>query len=220
MSLTPSFNRVRKTMAVAATSLSLAFLAGCGQPANKIGGDARDQSLRGSTTAEQVFTGGPTNSPHTTIDGVVLRAGQRYVVDGTLTINGNVPDRTTIEVNNGRLTVTGDVGNQSRIDVQLPIITHDETTTMLMPMTTSCGQNCTMTTMMVMPVTNTIIDGLKYPNDTRPAVTIGGVIGTETSISSNGRTVATGWDATLRVQASHGARRNQVGVATPPRPGS
>lgn len=220
MSVIPSFATARKAAAITATSLSLAFLAACGQPANKLGNDARDPVLRGDVTAEQVFTGGPANTPHTTIDGAALRAGQRYVVEGALTINGNVPERATIEVNNGRLAVTGDVGNQSRIDVQLPIITHDETSMMLMPMTTSCGQNCTMTTMMMMPVTSTIIDGLRYPDDARPAVTIGGVIGTDTTISSNGRTVAAGWDATLKIKAEHGARRQQVGVATPPRAGS
>ncbi len=220
MSVIPSLPALRKTAAITATSLSLAFLAACGQPANKLGNDARDPALRGDVAAEQVFTGGPVNTPHTTIDGAALRAGQRYVIDGALTINGNVPERTTIEVNNGRLAITGDVGAQSRIDVQLPIVTHDETTMMLIPMTMSCGQNCTTTTMIMSPVTSTIIDGLKYPADTRPAVTIGGVVGADTTISSNGRTVAAGWDATLKIKADHGARRQQVGIATPPRPGS
>lgn len=219
MSVFPSLGSVRKAAALTATSLSLAFLAACGQPANKLGNDAKDPVLRGDVAAEQVFTGGPTNTPHTTIDGAALRAGQRYVVEGALTISGDVPERTTIEVNNGRLAITGDVGNQSRIDVQLPVLSHNETTMILIPMTTSCGQNCTTTTMIMSPVTTAVIDGLRYPADTRPAVTIGGVIGTDATINSNGRTVAAGWDATLKIKADHGASRQHVGVSVP-RPGS
>lgn len=219
MSISSHFPTARKRLAMGITSLSLAFLAACGQPAAKLGDAAETPDLRGSTVTETVFAGG-TADRHTTIDATALKSGQHYAITGTLTINGDLPEKTKLDVINGTLTINGDVGAHSRLNVQLPIVTHSETHIMPMTIVSSCGRNCMTTRVTMIPVTSTVIDGLRYPRDPHPAVTITGNVHDDVRITSNGHTVAGGWNNTIEVYADHGASRAQVSIAQLRAPGS
>jgi hypothetical protein len=205
MGLKRTFNRAGRTLAAALACLSLGMLAGCGPAPEQLGTGAAKAGLQGTTVSEQVFQGGP-QMPHATVDAAALQTGHKYVFDGALSIRGNLPAGTIVEVTHGRLDISGNVGNESRLDVEMPVVSHDEDS--IIPVMTSCGKGC-MTTIM-MPVTNTVIDGLKYPGDHTPAVTVHGTIGDNVTITTNGGVHAGGWGMHFNVKADYGADTQQV----------
>lgn len=167
--------------------LVLAFaaaLAGCGQA---IGPGADTPDLQGQTTLTQVFNGGP-QQPSTTIRAEALKANENYHAKGQLTIEGSVPAGAHINVESGKLVVTGDIGNGARIDVSQPTTTHSETYTGYCYAYSFRGKFeygfsafCS----------RTIVDGLTY-NDTAPAVTVKGTLGTDVRISTPGSITVNG----------------------------
>ncbi len=204
---------MKKTALLMLAPLAAAFsLTACGDPTRDLGPAAEDAGLRGTTTAEQVFTGGPSNTAHTTIAGDALVSGGRYRINGTLTILGNLPEDVRIDVNNGKLTVTGDVGAESRIDVQLPVLSHTDSVTVLMPVPMSCGQNCTTTTMLPQTSYHTVIDGFQYPDDTGPALRVDGRIGENVRIHSNGNVVASGWSDSVTLRTAGAPRGTRIAL--------
>jgi len=214
MALKQAFTRAAKKLGIAATCLSLAFLAGCGPTPQHLGADAKDPNLHGTTAITQVYTDAPQQSV-LTIDGHALKTDSRYTYNGTLVIKGDVPAKTEIDVSNGKLFVTGNVGSEATLDVKMPVRTHDETSIMLMPIVTSCGNNCTTTMLMPMPVTNTIEDGLVHAGDTAPAVKVDGTIGNKVQVSTNGGIQAAGWGTEFRAATGYGGKLQQVIPATP-----
>jgi len=180
---------LRRAFATVATA---ALLTGCGP--EDIGPNAEKDELKGDIKTEQVFTGGPLQT-HTTLSARFLEAGESYSAEGKLTINGDIPEKTSITVHNGELVVNGSVGHDSRLTAYVPLVQHTETSTgpgycygigfdgkygyKFSPMCTT---------------TETITDGLRY-DDPDPAITITGRTGddvklsTEGAISVRGRTV-------------------------------
>ena len=209
MALSVAFSRAAKRLGVAFTCLSLAFLAACGPSPQMLGSAAKDPNLHGTTAITQVYSDA---APQTvlTVEGTALKPDSRYVYNGPLVIHGSVPARTEVDVTNGKLQVTGNVGDQAQLDVKLPVLTHDETSIILMPMSMSCGNNCTTTYLMPMPVTNTIEDGLAHAGDTGAAVRVGGRIGNKVQVSTNGGIQAGGWGTEFRVHTGYGRGLQQM----------
>lgn len=175
---------------VFATVAAAALLTGCDTRNYDIGPGAERDELKGSVRHEQVFTGGP-QQPHTTLSARFLEAGRSYRVQGALTIEGDVPEKTSITVYNGELTVNGRVGDGARLQANIPLVTHTESYRgpgYCMKFNGQFGYSnfCRHT--------KTIVDGLKY-DDPDPAIRISGSMGenvrlvTDGAISVRGRTV-------------------------------
>lgn len=209
MALSAAFSRAAKRLGIAFTCLSLAFLTACGPAPQTLGSAAKDPHLHGATAVTMVYTGAAPQNV-LTIEGAALKPESRYVYDGSLVIRGDVPARTEVDVANGKLEVTGNVGDESKLEVKLPVLTHEETSIILMPMTMSCGNNCTTTYLMPMPVTNTIEDGLAHPADTGPAVKVDGRIGNRVRVSTNGGIEAGGWGTEFKASTGYGRALQQV----------
>ncbi len=209
MALSAAFSRAAKRLGVAFTCLSLAFLTACGPAPQHLGAGAKTPDLLGTTAITQVYTDAAPQSV-LTIDGHALKAESRYVYNGTLVIKGDVPAKTEIDVTNGKLEVTGNVSSEAKIDVSLPVITHQQTDIILMPMTMSCGNNCTTTYLMPMPVTTTIEDGLAHPADTGPAVKVDGAIGNRVQVTTNGGIHAGAWGTEFKAHTGYGRTLQQV----------
>jgi hypothetical protein len=207
MGLKAAFSRAARKLGLALSCLCLLFLAACGP--QHLGSQAEDPALHGTTAITQVYTdSGPENV--LTVDGSHLKAGETYAYNGTLVVKGDVPAKTEIDVYNGKLEVTGNVGDKAELDVKLPVRTHEETTIMLMPMTMSCGNNCTTTYLMPMPVTSTIEDGLLHPGDYGAAVKVDGAIGNKVSVTTNGGIEAGSWGVEFHARTSYGRTLQQV----------
>ncbi len=166
------------TRFVKGLSLCLAFAAalGCTQT---LGPQASSPELKGRVANEEVFRGAGL-SEHLYIDGAHLKEGKDYEYTGTLTVNGDIPAKASIHVTNGKLEVTGDVGSNAKLTADLPVNTHQEEYyyTTLIP----AGQSF----IPVMQVGyTTVIDGLKYPDDPSPAITVKGNIGNKTDIKAS-----------------------------------
>ena len=167
--------------------LVLAFaaaLAGCGQT---LGPGANTPDLQGTTTLTQVFNGGP-QQLSTTIRAEALKMKESYDAKGQLVIEGSVPAGATINVESGKLLVTGDVGNGARINVSQPTTTHSESYAGYCYSYSFRGKFeygfsafCS----------RTVVDGLTY-NDSAPAVTIKGTLGTDVRISTPGSITVNG----------------------------
>lgn len=176
---------MKRRLALAfATVAATALLTGCGKN-NDIGPTAEKDELKGDIRTEVVFTGGP-EQPHTTLSANFLEAGKHYRVQGKLTINGDVPEETTISVQNGELVVNGSVGAGSRLNVNVPVISHTETETgpgycYRMGFDGKLGWGYSN----FCRNTETIIDGLKY-DDPDPAITVTGRAGEDVTYSTHG----------------------------------
>jgi hypothetical protein len=161
-------------------------LAGCGE---KIG-EGADPDLRGTTSLSQVFNGGPLQSD-TRISATALKEKKSYHASGKLTIDGDIPEKASITVNDGKLVINGNVGDGVKLHVSQPIKTHTEYTTgwcygydyssgryeYSFKMTPRCSQ--------------TVTDGLVY-DDPEPAVEIKGGAGKGVTISTPGAIVVNG----------------------------
>jgi hypothetical protein len=162
-----------------ATVATAALLTGCGP--EDIGPKAEKDELKGDIKTEQVFTGGPLQT-HTTLSARFLEAGESYAVEGKLTINGDIPEKTSITVHNGELVVNGSVGNESRLTAEVPLVTHRQSYSSV------CTQyNAALKMTMTLPCTKykTVIDGLRY-DDPDPAITITGRTGEDVSLRTQG----------------------------------
>lgn len=214
MALSVAFSRAAKRLGVAFTCLSLAFLTACGPSPQTLGSGATDPSLHGTTAITQVYSDAAPQAV-LTVEGSALKPDSRYVYNGPLVIHGSVPARTEVDVTNGKLQVTGAVGDDARLDVQLPVVTHDETNIVLMPMTMSCGNNCTTTYLMPMPVTSTVEDGLAHPGDTGAAVKVDGRIGNKVRVTTNGGIEAGGWGTEFKASTGYGRSLQQTPAMRP-----
>lgn len=163
-----------------AATCAAALLTGCGKTHN-IGAEAENPNLKGNVSYEEVFTGAPA-MPHTRLSAQFLQAGQRYRVSGALTIDGNIPERVRLTVDNGELTVNGNVGGQSRIEVNVPLVTHSQSYS-----STCLMYNAALKMSTPYPCTKykTVIDGLKY-DDPDPAIRITGQAGEDVKLSTQG----------------------------------
>lgn len=164
-----------------ATVAAAALLTGCDMRNYDIGPTAERDELKGSVRQEQVFTGGP-DQAHTTLRADFLEAGRSYRVVGALTIDGNVPEKTSITVQGGELTVNGRVGNGASLHVNVPLVTHTETSRgpgYCMKFNGQFGYSnfCRHT--------KTIVDGLQY-DDPDPAIRITGTTGDNVRLSTAG----------------------------------
>jgi len=175
-----------------ATVAAAALLAGCDN--NDIGPTADREELKGDIRNEVVFTGGPEQT-HTTLSARFLEAGKHYRVQGKLTIDGDIPEKTSISVQNGELVVNGSVGAGSRLNVDVPVVTHTNSWTgpgycyglgfdgkMGFRFSNFCHHS------------ETVLDGLKY-NDPDAAITVTGrtaenvTFSTHGAVSVRGRTI-------------------------------
>jgi hypothetical protein len=166
-----------------ATVAAAALLTACDN--NDIGPTADKEALKGDTQTEVVFTGGP-EQPHTTLSARFLEAGKHYRVEGKLTINGDIPEKTTISVRNGELVVNGNVGAGSKLNVDVPVVTHTNSWTgpgycyglgfdgkIGFRYSAFCNHS------------ETILDGLKY-NDPDAAITVTGRAADDVKFSTHG----------------------------------
>lgn len=171
---------MKRRLALAfATVATTALLTGCGP--NDVGPAAEKDELKGDIRTEVVFTGGP-EQPHTTLSANFLEAGKHYRAEGKLTINGDVPEETTISVQNGELVINGSVGAGSRLNVGVPIVTHRQSYSSI------CLQyNAALKMSISQPCTKykTVVDGLKY-DDPDPAITVTGRAGEDVTYSTHG----------------------------------
>jgi len=168
-----------------ATVCAAALLTGCDMRNYDIGPSAERDELKGSVAQEQVFTGGPAQA-HTTLSARFLESGKSYRVRGALTIEGNVPEKTSITVYDGELTVNGKVGKDARLQVSIPLVTHTETSTgpgycHRMGFDGKVGYGYSN----FCYNTKTIVDGLKY-DDPDPAIRITGTTGENVRLSTDG----------------------------------
>ncbi len=117
----------RKVAAIGGVTLALAG-AGVGvglfvtnlPPTYTLGPGATSQALHGHEAAGTLARSGD-STERFTIDGSALKAGTRYAFNNvSVTIDGNVPDNTTITGNNGQLIVTGNAGNGSTFTANVP----------------------------------------------------------------------------------------------------
>lgn len=162
-----------------ATVAAAALLTGCDN--NDIGPTADRQELKGDIRNEVVFTGGPEQA-HTTLSARFLEAGKHYRVQGKLTIEGDIPEKTSITVQNGELVVNGSVGAGSRLHADVPTVTHRER------YTTTCVQfNPALKITTALPCTKfkTVLDGLKY-DDPDPAITVTGRAAEDVEFTTHG----------------------------------
>ncbi|HRI77857.1 MAG TPA: hypothetical protein PLX33_12825 [Alphaproteobacteria bacterium] len=178
--MSPSASRTLR-LAFAATAAA-ALLTGCDMRNNDIGPTAERDELKGSTLQEQVFTGGPLQ-PHTTLSARFLKPGQRYYAQGSLTIEGDIPEKTSITVKHGELTVKGDVGKEARLDAAIPLVTHTEHWRgpgyCYRPLKGSFGYSAFCSH------SKTIVDGMKY-DDADPAIRVTGRAHETAKLSSAG----------------------------------
>lgn len=166
--------------------LSIVFLAACGYPSHKLGRDAENPGLRGETKTEVMFRGAGASN-HLILPSDSLKSENEYTYNGSLTILGDVPANTDIEVYNGKLHITGSVGEGSEIETNVPVTTHQESYTYYTTMT--IGKTTTM-----VPHTGyrTVIDGYYFSRDTGPSVVIDGGIANKVEITTNRDLVAAG----------------------------
>jgi hypothetical protein len=219
MNLKGSFSRAAKKLGLALCCLSMIFMTACGPSPQRLGDMAKDPGLHGSTSIAMVYKDAAPERV-LTVDGHALKTESRYVYNGTLVIKGDVPAKTEIDVTNGKLEVTGNVGSESTIDVRLPVLTHQVTDIILMPMSMSCGENCTTTYLMPMPVTRTVEDGLAHPGDTGPAVTVDGAVGNKVKITANGGIHANTWGTEFKARTGYGRTLQQMPAPKPAAPSS
>lgn len=166
---------------------SVAVLGGCG--GDRIGPEAKDDTLKGSTTQEAVFNGGPVQN-HTTLSAQFLKAKETYNFEGKLSLKGDIADNVTLKIKNGKLAVDGNVGNGVKIVVDMPMASHTETKKYSgycygydfmsgkYEYSYKFNNRCSKT--------ETIIDGFLY-NDSEPAVSINGTVGKDVSINTYGK---------------------------------
>lgn len=173
MKLAKAFNR-------AFIGLSIIFLAACGYPSHRLGPGADNAGLVGETKTEVMFEGAAA-SDHLFLPSDSLNSKNEYTYNGSLTILGDVPANTDIEVYNGKLHITGSVGEGSEIESNVPVTTHQESYTYYTTM--MVGK-----TSMLIPHTGyrTVIDGYYFSNDAGPSVVIDGGIGNKVEVSTNG----------------------------------
>ncbi|TAL39741.1 MAG: hypothetical protein EPN97_01925 [Alphaproteobacteria bacterium] len=211
MGIRDAFRRASKRIGIALCCLSMVFLAACGYPGHQLG---QDPGLQGTTVVEAMFDGAAAQK-HLTIDGASLQSKNAYSYSGPVTIRGDVPANTEISIENGRLEVTGNVGAETKIDVQMPVRTHQESYTYTTFM---------MVGKVMMPMVHTghrtVIDGLAFPGDTHPAVKVDGTIGNKVTIRANGGIEAGGWGTELKVETGYGRTLQQVPAPRSPGPSS
>lgn len=169
------FNKLTKT----AAALAICFaVAGC-QDSYELGENSKNPSLTGQTRITTLFNGAVEKGQHVTIKGYHLEEDTRYTFDGSVTINGDLPDKSRLIVNNGKVVVNGNVGEEARIDVDLPIDKHRESY--------MCMQyNVALKMMMPSTCWKTVIDGLTYSQDTDPAITVNGHVDDNARLTTNG----------------------------------
>lgn len=196
---------LQKLMKGTLFSLTIAFLASCGYPSHRLGAEADkdDPQLKGTEKMEVMFNGASAQK-HLTIDGTALKSKNEYVYDGSVTINGDVPRESRIIVHGGKLDVTGNVGSQSEINVDLPVRTHQETHIVLVPIYHSMGKYGGYTTLVPMPVTNTITDGLLYEADNGPALKVNGTVGDTVTVATNAGVEAKDWGVMFKCKTDWG----------------
>ncbi len=79
-----------------------------------VGSEQSDAKLKGTTAQDKLDDGTPTT--RVTIEAAELKSGKKYKFENvSLTINGDIPDRTSIKGFNGQLTITGDVGEKAKL---------------------------------------------------------------------------------------------------------
>lgn len=195
--------------------LTFALFAACGYPSHQLGHNADDQEpeLKGTTKTEVVFKDGDPED-HLTINAKALKPENKYIYENSLTINGNIPAKTVIIVENGKLVVNGDVGAQSELQVHAPERTHQKTDIVLVPIYHSTGKSG-YTTLTPMPVTETIIDGLLYPQDNSPGVEIHGSVRDSVKISVNGGIAAEAFGKALKMQTGYGRPVTRLAASYP-----
>lgn len=161
-----------------ATPLLVCFaLSACGQNAI-LGENSEDPNLRGHTTITELFNGATTKGTHLTIEGSKLEPDTRYTYNGNVTINGDFPAKSRLDVQHGKIVVNGNVGDSAKLSTDLPIDTHRESygciqynIILKMPMPSTCWK--------------TVVDGLTFPNDNDPAITVNGHVGDNAKLFSN-----------------------------------
>jgi hypothetical protein len=211
MGIREAFRRASKRIGIALCCLSMIFMAACGYPGHQLG---QDPGLQGTTVVESMFDGASAQK-HLIIEGASLQSRNAYSYSGPVTIRGDVPAQTEISIENGRLEVTGNIGAETKIDVKMPVRTHQETYTYTTFM---------MVGKVMMPMVHTghrtVVDGLAFPNDAHPAVKVDGAIGDKVTIKANGGIEAAAWGKELKAETGYGRTLQQVPAPKLSRPTS
>jgi hypothetical protein len=202
MSLSSIFHRASRKIGLGLCALTLAFtMAGCGYPAHELG---QDPTVPVSTMTEVMFQGAGAQA-HATVDGASLQSKNAYNYTGSVTIRGDVPANTEINVEGGRLEITGNVGDGAKLTVHMPVHTHSESYTYTTFM---------MVGKVMIPMTHTgthdVEDGLAFPQDQHAAVKVGGAIGNKVTVSANGGIEAGAWGTEFKAETGWGRTLQQV----------
>lgn len=164
-----------KKFAIATLMAAPLALTGCGTPATLLCPD--NGPGLGTATVSRVFNDAATQKVcH--LRGADLATNGRYAMEGegTVVIDGNVPDGARVTVTSGKLFVNGAVGTDATLKANVP--EDMESYTALLPVL--MGK-----TFMVMPVQRTRFDDFTHKADNGAAVNIAGDIGAGSNVRTN-----------------------------------
>ncbi|MEZ0261198.1 MAG: hypothetical protein ACAH80_09320 [Alphaproteobacteria bacterium] len=160
--------------------------------AQAIGPASQDPALQGISTRQSIFPGGPLQY-QTVLDGSALKPGGIYNYTGKLTINGDVPENTTLNVD-GKLVVSGNVAGGAKLSVKQPENTRPEKYDCW---NWAYGASYTKPSDISYhyglrddACTRIIPDGLKYKNDPEAAIHITGSAANNAGLYTNGGKIA------------------------------
>jgi hypothetical protein len=153
-----------------------------------LGPAAQDPALQGISTRQSIFPGGPLQFL-TVLDASALKPGGIYSYTGKLTINGDLPENVTLNVD-GKLVVNGNVSSGDKLSVKQPENTRTEKQDCWNwaygPSMSKPGDQTYHYGLRNDACTRVVPDGLKYKNDPDPAIYIAGTAANNAGLYTNG----------------------------------
>jgi hypothetical protein len=157
-----------------------------------VGPSSQDPALQGTSTRQAIFPGGPLQYL-TVLDASALKAGGVYSYTGKLSINGDLPENVTLNVN-GKLVVNGNVSSGDKLSVKQPENTrtekHDCWAWGYGPSISQPSNQQYHYGNRDNACTVTLPDGLKYKNDPEAAIHITGTAANNAGLYTNGGKIA------------------------------
>lgn len=157
-----------------------------------LGPASQDPALQGLTTRQSIFPGGPLQNL-TVLEASALKPGGIYSFTGKLTINGDLPENVTLNVD-GKLVVNGNVASGDKLSVKQPENTRTEKydcwNWAYGPSLSQPNNNAYHYGSRDDACVRTIPDGLKYKNDPDPAIHIAGTAANNAGLYTNGGKIA------------------------------
>lgn len=157
-----------------------------------VGPASQDPALQGISTRQAIFPGGPLQYL-TVLDGSALKPGGVYHFTGKLTINGDLPENVTLNVD-GKLVVNGNVASGDQLSVKQPENTRTEKydcwNWAYGPSLSQPNNNSYHYGSRDNACERQIPDGLKYKNDPDPAIHVTGTAANNAGLHTNGGKIA------------------------------